>query len=114
MGSWAVLVLLSGTTSRAGSGTIFSAVLEMGSRAVVSVTEAKPRRATKAGLVKAVRVSVTVLHSSSSRSPLRGHIESLGYVPARDEARRAKARVEAIAMFVCGIRVCDGEVSLAL
>jgi hypothetical protein len=42
-GSLIVEVLLSGTGFRAASGTIFSAVFEMGSRAWVSFTEAKPR-----------------------------------------------------------------------
>jgi hypothetical protein len=45
-GSCLVDVLLSGTTLRAGSGTMLSAILEMGSRAAVSVTEAKPREKT--------------------------------------------------------------------
>jgi len=46
VGSWTVDVLLSGMGDRAASGTIFSAVLEMGSRAWTSVTEAKPREKT--------------------------------------------------------------------
>ena len=45
-GSLVVDVLLSGTGLRAGSGTMLSATLEMGSRAIVSVTEAKPREKT--------------------------------------------------------------------
>lgn len=45
-GSCFVEVLLSGMGLRAGSGTMLSATLEMGSRAVVSVTEAKPREKT--------------------------------------------------------------------
>jgi hypothetical protein len=45
-GSLIVDVLLSGMGLRAASGTIFSAILEMGSREWVSFTEAKPRENT--------------------------------------------------------------------
>lgn len=45
-GSGFVDVLLSGMGLRAGSGTMLSAILEMGSRALVSVTEANPREKT--------------------------------------------------------------------
>jgi len=45
-GSCFVEVLLSGIGLRAASGTMLSATLEMGSRAVVSLTEAKPREKT--------------------------------------------------------------------
>jgi hypothetical protein len=42
-------VLLSGMGERDASGTIVSAILEMGSRACVSFTEANPRVKTAAG-----------------------------------------------------------------
>lgn len=45
-GSCLVDVLLSGVILRDGSGTMLSATFEMGSRATVSVTEAKPREKT--------------------------------------------------------------------
>lgn len=44
--AFTVEVLDSGTGERAGSGTIFSATFEIGSREAVSVTEARPREKT--------------------------------------------------------------------
>ena len=52
-GSWIVDVSLSGMGEREASGAIFSAVLEIGSRAWTSFTEAKPREKT-AGRTAAV------------------------------------------------------------
>lgn len=89
-GSLTVDVLLSGTTVRAGSGTIFSATLEMGSRALVSVTEAKPREKT-AGRTAAARASVKL------QLCRKGFVEVV--VPVRAVARRENTRVAAI---VCG------------
>jgi hypothetical protein len=74
-GSWAVEVWLSGIGDREGSGTIFSAVLEMGSRALTSLTEAKLREKT-AGRTAAAecehrlwrKASLTGLHTYPPRS----------------------------------------------
>lgn len=71
-GSGTVEVLLSGTGDRAGSGTIFSAILEMGSRALVSCTEAKPREKTagRTTAVKRQRSSIATVMVRKRRSYL--------------------------------------------
>lgn len=92
VGSCVVDVCDSGTTLRAGSGTTFSAVLDTGSRAAVSVTEAKPRER-KAGAGRTA--GRAKLAAAGAQLGGRGLLRV--FVPVRLAARRAKARVDAIA-----------------
>jgi hypothetical protein len=99
-GSPDVDVLLSGMGLRAASGTIASAVLEMGSRAWTSLTEAKPR-------VKAAD-RMAVMSVLATHAQLRLSCVFCGVVPVRLVARRVNARSEAM---VC--RVWSGECGMS-
>jgi hypothetical protein len=102
-GSFIVDVLVSEIGFVAASGTIFSAILEMGSRAWTSLTEAKPR-VKRAGRTAVVWVLAAIVDVVLLKRIL----------PVRRIARRVSARVQAI-VEVCGVEIvgCLGDQDVA-
>jgi hypothetical protein len=92
-GSPIVDVLLSGITLREASGAIASAVLEMGSRALTSLTEAKPR------VKSAGRTAMTEVLVNAQLRPWK--IVEVSYRSASQPGERM--RVCKPWLFVCGV-----------